>query len=252
MTEARAVTATFTGLSSYPLIVSIVGTGTVGGSSGISGCTTTGSANCEAAYAAGTIVTLTATAGAGQTFYGWSGDCSGLSSTCTISMSQARDVTATFGTTVSLTYPLQVETFGPGRVTSEKGEISCGALCVAEYNAGTSVVLTATPDSGETFTGWGGGVCSGTASTCTVTMSQARYVTATFSSRTLTTNFAGSGSGSLSSSPDGIACSSPSSCSATYQNNQVVTLTAVAASGSQFTRMVGRRFGSVQRQRPDL
>jgi len=239
MTEARSVTATFTGNTSYPLTVSVVGTGSVGASSGISACTTTGSANCSYTYAAGTNVTLTATAGTGQTFYGWSGDCSGLTTTCTVAMSQVRDVTATFGTTVSLTYPLYIETFGPGRVTSTKGEISCGALCTADYNSGTSIVLTATPDTGETFTGWGGGVCTGTSSTCTVTMSAARYVSATFSSRTLTTAFAGSGSGTLNSSPDGIACTSPSSCSSTFENNVVVTLTAAAASGSRFTGWSG-------------
>ena len=239
MTAARSVTATFTGNTSYPLMVSVVGTGSVGASSGISACTTTGSANCSYTYAAGTNVTLTATAGTGQTFYGWSGDCSGLTTTCTVAMSQVRDVTATFGTTVSLTYPLYVETFGPGRVTSTKGEISCGALCTADYNSGTSVVLTATPDTGETFTGWGGGVCTGTSATCTVTMSAARYVSATFSSRTLTTAFAGSGSGTLNSSPDGIACTSPSSCSSTFENNVVVTLTAAASSGSLFTGWSG-------------
>jgi hypothetical protein len=50
---------------------------------------------CSAAYATGTPVTLTAATGAGSTFGGWSGACSG-SATCTVSMTQARAVTATF------------------------------------------------------------------------------------------------------------------------------------------------------------
>jgi uncharacterized repeat protein (TIGR02543 family) len=47
-------------------------------------------------YASGTSVTLLATATTGSTFAGWSGDCSGTAATCTVSMSQVRNVTASF------------------------------------------------------------------------------------------------------------------------------------------------------------
>lgn len=51
---------------------------------------------CSASYNGGTSVTLTAMPGQGTTFSGWSGGgCSG-SGTCTVTMSQARSVTATF------------------------------------------------------------------------------------------------------------------------------------------------------------
>jgi hypothetical protein len=43
------------------------------------------------------------------------------------------------------------------------------------------VTLTATPTANQTLTSWSGGGCSGTASTCVVTMSAAESVTATFS-----------------------------------------------------------------------
>ena len=57
--------------------------------------------------------------------------------------------------------------------------IDCGADCTEAYPCGTSVVLTAAPASGSRFTGWSG---AGTATTCTVSMTAARSVTATFAS----------------------------------------------------------------------
>ena len=52
-------------------------------------------ATCTATLESGTRVTLTATAGSGSTFSGWSGDCSGTGS-CTVSMTAARAVAAAF------------------------------------------------------------------------------------------------------------------------------------------------------------
>jgi hypothetical protein len=51
---------------------------------------------CSQSFAYGTVVTLTATASSGFEFAGWSGDCSGTS-TCQVTMSQARSVIAEFG-----------------------------------------------------------------------------------------------------------------------------------------------------------
>ena len=68
---------------------------------------------------------------------------------------------------------------GSGTVTSSPAGISCGSDCSESYTSGTSVTLTASAASGSTFAGWSG-ACSGT-STCTVSMSAARSVTANFS-----------------------------------------------------------------------
>jgi hypothetical protein len=47
---------------------------------------------------------------------------------------------------------------------SGAGGVLCdGGACAAEYVVGTTVTLTAAPDSGSTFGGWSGGGCSGTA-----------------------------------------------------------------------------------------
>ena len=73
------------------LKVNKTGNGTVTSTPANINCGTT----CTATVANLTRITLTATAGAGSTFSGWSGDCTGTS-TCTVSMTQARNVTATF------------------------------------------------------------------------------------------------------------------------------------------------------------
>ena len=67
---------------------------------------------------------------------------------------------------------------GSGVVSSSPPGISCPSTCSANYNSGTTVTLTATAGAGATFAGWSG-ACSGTGS-CSVTMSQAQAVTATF------------------------------------------------------------------------
>jgi hypothetical protein len=69
---------------------------------------------------------------------------------------------------------------GSGTITSGPSGINCGATCSYAFTSGTPVTLTATADTGSTFTGWSGGSCSGTG-TCTVTMTAAMSVTANFS-----------------------------------------------------------------------
>ncbi len=78
------------------LAISISGTGdgTVTSSPAGINCGST----CSASFATGTSVTLTATASDNATFAGWSSDCTGTTSTCTVTMSAAKSVMATFNT----------------------------------------------------------------------------------------------------------------------------------------------------------
>lgn len=133
---------------------------------------------CSASYSSGTSVTLTAAAASGSTFGGWSGACTGTGA-CTVSMTAARSVTATFnGPGASYTLSVTKMGNGSGVVTSSPSGIDCGSGCSANFSSGTSVSLSAAPASGSTFGGWSG-ACSGT-SNCTVSMTAARNVTATF------------------------------------------------------------------------
>ena len=68
---------------------------------------------------------------------------------------------------------------GKGTITSSQGGISCGNLCSATLAAGTSVVLTASPSIGSTFTGWSG-ACTGASLTCIVSVNSSLNVSATF------------------------------------------------------------------------
>jgi hypothetical protein len=68
---------------------------------------------------------------------------------------------------------------GGGTISSAPGGISCGATCSANYPYITSVTLTEAPDATSAFAGWGG-ACSGSASTCTVSVDAAKSVTAAF------------------------------------------------------------------------
>ncbi len=77
---------------------------------------------------------------------------------------------------------------GNGTVTDNFTSISCSdsngnvtGSCSGSYVSGTSVILTANPTAGSTFTGWGGACASyGTSAQCTVTMSAAENVSASF------------------------------------------------------------------------
>jgi phospholipase C len=82
-----------------PPILTVVVSGTGGtvasSPAGIDNCASTGGA-CSAPYSSGTAVTLTATPASGTTFTGWSGaGCSGTS-TCSVTVTGATSVTATF------------------------------------------------------------------------------------------------------------------------------------------------------------
>jgi hypothetical protein len=232
MNAPRSVSATFTH-TTFPLTITKTGSGsgTVTSSPLAIYC----GATCTATFDEGTLVTITATPTAGSVFTGWSGACTGSATTCIVAMNAAKNVTATFA---HQEFPLTISKVGPGTVTSAPAGIYCGAACIASYNTGTLVTITATPDPGATFVGWSG-ACTGAANTCIVTMDMAKSVTATFTPNnySLTILKPGNGSGTVTSSPAGISCGS--TCSANFTGGTTVTLTAAASLGSSFTGWSG-------------
>jgi hypothetical protein len=99
MTQAREVTATFNTSTTYTLSVSRNGAGSGSVASNLAGISC--GSTCSASYSSGTNVILTASAASDSTFAGWSGACTNSTGTCTVTMSAAKSVTATFDTAAS-------------------------------------------------------------------------------------------------------------------------------------------------------
>jgi Divergent InlB B-repeat domain/Beta-propeller repeat len=225
------VTATFTQTSAN-LSVTIVGTGTVTSSPAGISCPGT----CTAAFPLNTKVTLTETPGTNFIFSGWSGGCTGTG-TCAITLTKDEAVTATFTPTQA---KLSVTVVGTGSVASTPAGISCPGTCSASFQTGTKVTLTATPGTDFAFAGWTGGGCSGTAP-CVITLTSDQSVTATFKSTVAKVSAAIVGSGTVTSNPAGINCTTGNTgtCSATFTLGTQVTFAEKAAANSAFTAWSG-------------
>lgn len=116
----------------YNLSVAKSGSGTIASTPANISC----GATCSGSYAPGTAITLTATPASGSYFAGWSGDCSGTGS-CVVTMSAARNVTATFK-------PVPFVATTTSNVTATSATISTHiAFNVADMGQQGSVFVTA-------------------------------------------------------------------------------------------------------------
>ena len=217
LNAARTVIANYTAM--HNLSVSVSGTGTVTSSPAGINCTT---GTCSAAFAQGTNVSLTATPGANQSFAGWSGACTGTGA-CSVSMTAAQSVTATFS---QITHTLSVTVSGTGTITGTG--INCPGDCSETFNQGTNVSLTATPGANQSFAGWSG-ACTGTGA-CSVSMTAAQSVTATFNPIThvLTVNSSGVAGVAITS---GTGHGGTTNYTRTITQGTAVALTAPSTSG---------------------
>lgn len=183
MTDEKTVTATFAVTPTYTLSIDKGGngTGSVNSDDGGIKCGT----YCSQTYPSGTSVHLTTEPSVGSVFSSWSGGgCSGAGD-CTVVMDSSKSVDATF---TKLTMALSLEKLGngDGKVTSNPYEIHCETGCkkqTAGFAYGTSVTISLTPYAGSSFAGWGG-ACAGVGAvpSCTLSMTSAKSVTATFNS----------------------------------------------------------------------
>lgn len=131
---------------------------------------------------------------------------------------------------------------GAGIVTSDAGGIVCGDECSRLYRAASSLTLTATAQTGSTFTGWQG-ACAGT-STCVLDMDADKTATATFALNpyALMVTRSGNGAGVVRSTPAGIDCGGD--CAEEFLHGTAVALTAEPAQGSTFAGWQGACSGA--------
>jgi Divergent InlB B-repeat domain len=123
------------------------------------------------------------------------------------------------------TLTVKKEGTGTGTVTSSPAGIECGGTCAAPFAEGSKVVLKGAAGANTGAVKWSGCTTINLENECSVTMSAAKAVTATFNllERPLTVLKKGLGTGTVTSSPAGIECGA--TCSASFIKETVVTLT---------------------------
>jgi len=167
----KTITATFSGGggggTTYTLTVTVSPTG---------GGTVTKNPN-KTSYTSGEQVTLTATPASGYAFVNWTEGTNvlGTEATLSITMTSNRTITANFQQVQAGQYSVTVliNPAGAGSVTKNPNQTS--------YTAGTQVTLTATANTGYTFSSWSGDA-TGTTPTTTITVTKNMTVTANFTS----------------------------------------------------------------------
>ena len=229
--------------TSFPLTVTKSGTGvgTVASSPRGINCGT----QCSTEFEEEARVTLTAEPADGAQFNGWGGACAGKSPTCEVLMSQALEVSATFGRAEN-PERLEVAESGPGKIVSAPAGIDCGKDCLQFKSRGSFVTLFAEPNDDARFTGWSGD-CSGESPSCNLWMTGTRSVTGTFKklppdAKYLTVTRLGSGAGSVTSTPAGINCGE--NCVQGFVDGTKVTLKANPAENARFSGWGGACSGS--------
>ena len=207
MDSNKSVTATFT-QNQYTLTTSVTGQGSI---------TKTPD---QATYTFGQSVTLAPVPAAGWEFKSWSGSCTG-SGACVLTISANQTVAAEFvrsAVTLTVTPPTN------------------GAIAVdpaGPYFYGDVVTLTATPQTGYSFTGWTGDA-SGTATPLTLTLNGSKTVGAIFTKVPVTLTINQSVGGTISADP-----------AESYFYGDVVTLTVTPAAGYTLTGWTGNLSGDI-------
>jgi hypothetical protein len=155
-------------------------------------------------------------------------------------MNVARAVTATFSARPRIT----LTRTGDGLITSDPAGLDCGATCGAYFDPGSLVTLTASPGADSYFPGFGSAYCPVDASTCTLQMIRDYDIVAFFLPKPgIDLSFAGTGTGSVSSTPSGMNCTT--ACTGLFASPSLVTLTATPDPGSVFERWTGECIGTV-------
>jgi subtilisin family serine protease len=165
--------------------VSVTGSGSiqVSDSSNSAAPSDTCSTDCTYYFQPGTLQ-LAATPATNSHFVSWGGACNGTAGgSCVVNLANSISASAQFALNPQLTVTFSGS--GQGSVSESQGTITanCTASCTESISPGSTVTLTVSPNPNSAFGGWSG-ACSGTAQSCTVTMTANESVGVTFNSTT--------------------------------------------------------------------
>jgi alpha-tubulin suppressor-like RCC1 family protein len=208
---------------------------------------------CSGTAPNGATVTLVADVPASSLLTGWTG-CATVSADkriCTVAMTAAKTVTASYQST---TYLVTARTSGTGigriETADTEPDLLCGMgtgiwMCTGAAPNGATVTLRAIPEPGSFVSAWSGcSAVSADKTECTVAMTMARSVTATFTPTVypITVRTAGTGRGTVSTldtEPDLACTANAGTCSGTAPTGSTVTLTAAPEGGSVVSGWTG-------------
>ena len=236
MTGEREVTVTFNEIpppiQQYQLTVDMLGSGVNPVTSEPQGinCGST----CSYLFDQDTSITLIAQENANSTF-SWNGCDTTNGNQCVVEMTGEREVTVTFNEIPPPPqYKLMVTKIGYGTLNVEPLGPICGmgSIECLQYQAGTSIKLTAQPSSDYVFSSWSED-CESNNASITVTMDSDKQCTVIFTGRHKL-SVQKQGDGTITSEPAGINCGTD--CEEEFNASTQVKLTAQANNGFAFTK----------------
>jgi uncharacterized delta-60 repeat protein len=202
---------------------------------------------CFASYAQGETVVLQAVPAQGFAFRGWSDACSGLGSTCTITVRGAQSVTARFEPRRPTDpFTLYVDLRDGGAVATwewgiDGAPIDCGKVCANQFRHDSFVRLVAVPRSGFDFAGWTGD-CAGQGAWCRLQLSAPRATAPRFVPRPAVLSVTKTGDGTVATwgwGLDGRPIDCGSVCTKQFQEGMEVRIVALPAPGFDFAGWTG-------------
>lgn len=198
---------------------------------------------CTFEFTEGAQVALSYEVGTNTKFKGWSGACSSMEKTCSITMNSDKAVSASFVIEEPDVTLLVFKSISTGKIESSPPGASCLENCPeasAKFKFGTVVTLTATPPKGFHFTRWDGQCDSVKGAQCTMKLDSPQEAAAalfypSYEALVAEKDGSGPGAGTISSSDGKINCGP--GCSGAqypYRSGTAVTLTAQPTENSVF------------------
>lgn len=135
--------------------------------------------SCVGIFPYNSTVTFTATGDEGSVFDGWTGKCKkGAGGSCTMNIKKESTLTAAF----ARAFKLSISIAGNGGVSSSPKGFVCDESCSQQVKENSTVKLKGKAATDSAFLGWTG--CTKlSGSTCSVSMSEDRFVEVAFVSR---------------------------------------------------------------------